>query len=199
MHHSPHISDEHIIPLMQSDSRKAVELLLQKYGGALLWSIRKMVPSDEIAQDLLQDGAIKIWKNAEKYDPDKGKLFTWCLQICRNTALDKIRTQKFQRHSTSETIEETVINTSSVSEEMQISDIGLLRQLQRLDPKYQEIIELIYFQGYTHSEVTKEFGIPLGTVKSRVKIALRELRNIFGTTATDWIIIIWLISHFFNV
>ena len=139
-----------------------------------------MVRSEEAAQDLFQDASVKIWNNLAKYDPEKGQLFTWLLQITRNVALDKIRTKKFQRAGKSESLETTVSNNIGYSEQTVTTDVGLQQQLNRLDPKYRQIIELLYFQGYTQREVTEEMGIPLGTVKSRVKAGMKELRRLLG-------------------
>lgn len=176
----PKIEDERIVQLLQAQPREAIGLILNKYGGALLWTIRKVVHNEVVAEDLLQDACVKIWKNADQYDPSKGSLFSWLVRICRNTAIDRARTKIFQARQTSRIIDETVANNKSFSAEMQTEDIGLHQQLQKLDPKYRLIIELLYFEGYTQREITDKMGIPLGTVKSRAKIALRELRQLLG-------------------
>ncbi|MCB0642297.1 MAG: sigma-70 family RNA polymerase sigma factor [Phaeodactylibacter sp.] len=180
MNQAPNIDDERIVQLLQAQPRDAIALILNKYGGALLWTIRKVVQNEAVAEDLLQDACVKIWKNADQYDPSKGGLFSWLVKICRNTAIDRARTKIFQARQTSKIIDETVANNRSFSTEMQTKDIGLHRQLQKLDPKYRLIIELLYFEGYTQREITEKMGIPLGTVKSRAKIAVRELRELLG-------------------
>ena len=174
------IDDAQIVAQMRVQPKAAMALILKKYGGAMLWTIEKVVKDKAVAQDLLQDACVKIWKNAAQYDPSKGGLFTWLVRICRNTAIDRARTKIFQARQTSKVIDETVTNNKTFSAEMQIEDSGLRQQLQKLDPKYRMIIELLYFEGYTQREITKELGIPLGTVKSRAKIALRELRQLLG-------------------
>ena len=176
-----------IVELMQADPRRAIEFIIQQYGPALLWNLRKIAPNEEIAQDLFQEACVKIWQNADKYDPAKGRLFTWLVQVSRNLALDKIRTQKFKRQQQSETVDATVTNDIAFSEGMQVVDLGLQNQIRRLEPKYQQIIDLMYFQGYSQSEISKEFDIPLGTVKSRAKVAMRELRRLLGNYAPLWI------------
>lgn len=181
------MNDELIVALMQADPRRAIEFIIEKYGGALLWNLRKISPNEEIAQDLFQEACVKIWQNAEKYDPQKGRLFTWLVQVCRNLALDKIRTQKFKRQQQSAEVDATVTNDIAFSEGMQMVDPGLQNQINRLEAKYREIIELMYFQGYTQSEISKDFDIPLGTVKSRAKVAMRELRRLLGSQSIVWI------------
>ncbi|MEM8526944.1 MAG: RNA polymerase sigma factor [Bacteroidota bacterium] len=174
------MNDSQIISLLQSEPREAVKEILSKYGDALLGIIIKIVGTKEVAEEVLQDSCIKIWKNAEKYDRAKGKLFTWCLNIARNTAIDRIRTQKFQRNKTSKSLKEDVSNNVTFSEEMQVKDVGLHQQINKLEEKYRVIIDLLYLKGYTQQEATDELNIPLGTVKSRARIAIRELRKLLS-------------------
>ncbi|MCB0618192.1 MAG: sigma-70 family RNA polymerase sigma factor [Saprospiraceae bacterium] len=187
MSDTAHISDDHIVGLLRADARQAMDPILQKYGGALYWAVFKIAGTKEVAEDVLQEAFVKIWKSADSYDEDKGKLFTWLLQIARNKAIDRVRTGKFQANRTSRSIDETVYEQKGLSEEMSIGDPGLRQQVEKLDPKYRQIIELVYFQGYTQAEITEELGLPLGTVKGRVKIALRELRKLLGRDPLIWI------------
>ena len=168
--------DKNIKDLLGSNPKLAVAKILDKYGNALLTVIIKIVGTREVAEDVLQDTAIKVWKNADSFDQNKGRLFTWLLNIARNTAIDKVRTKKFQYHQKSQSLEDFVYNDIDFSEEMKIEDVGLRQVVEHLDEKYQKIIDLLYFQGYTQKEVMEELGIPLGTVKSRARAALSKLR-----------------------
>ena len=170
--------DRNIKELLDSNPRLAIDKILDKYGGALLGVIMKIVGSREVAEDVLQDTAVKVWQNAEKYDESKGRLFTWLLNIARNTAIDKIRTKKFQQNQKSQSLEDSVYNNVTFSEEIKTKDAGLQKVINSLEEKYRKIIELLYFKGYTQKEVTEELGLPLGTVKSRSRIALRKLREL---------------------
>jgi len=174
------MDDSKIISLLQNQPRQAVAEILSKYGDALFGIIFRIVQSKEVAEEVLQDTCVKIWKYADKYDNNKGKIFTWCLNIARNTAIDKIRTQRFQRQKASKNIEDSVSNSVAFSEEMQVRDVGLHQQIDNLEEKYRIIIDLLYLQGYTQQEVTDKLEIPLGTVKSRSKIAIRELRKLLS-------------------
>ena len=190
MEENTNIKDGQIVQLMKEQPRQVIAMVLKKYGGALLWVVKKVVHSEEIAQDVLQDACVKIWKNAHRYDPEKGELFTWLAQIVRNTAIDKVRTKKFQARQTSKKIEDFVTDNIDYSEEMNPEDTGLRYQINKLDPKYRQMIELLYFQGYTQREITREFDIPLGTVKTRARKAITELRQLLKehlTTGPIWI------------
>ena len=185
--------DATMILQLKNGDQKAMAAVLNKYGDALYGSIYQIVRSEDIAKDLMQDASIKIWKNIKSYDEQKGRLFTWLLRICRNTAIDKARTAKFKSIAQSKTLEETVYNSATHSVEMDIPDSGLQKIIQRLDEKYQQVINLIYLQGFTQAETAKELNIPLGTVKSRVKIAIRELRGLLGENPLLILIILTLL------
>lgn len=185
--------DAVMILQLKNGEQKAMAMVLDKYGDALYGAIYQIVRSEDIAKDLMQDAAIKIWMNIKSYDEKKGRLFTWLLRVCRNTAIDKVRTAKFKAIAQSKTLEETVYDSAAHSEEMNIPDSGLMQVIQRLDEKYQQVINLLYLQGFTQREVAEELDIPLGTVKSRVKIAIRELRLLLGDNPLLMLVIITLL------
>ncbi len=172
------MDDSNIQDLLKRDPRKAVAKILEKYGGALLGVIQRILGSKEAAEDALQDTCVKIWKNAATYDQKKGRLFTWLLNIARNTAIDKARTGKFQHHRKSQPLEDNVYDNISHSEEMKTVDVGLMDLVDNLEEKYRQVIDLIYLQGYTQKEVAESLDLPLGTVKTRARTGLRKLRKI---------------------
>lgn len=175
------LSEQHIIDLLQSGDKKAISLIYDRYSAALYGVACRIVKSEEIAQDVLQDAFIKIWKNASSYNRTKGTLFTWILNITRNTAIDKTRSIHFRYKGKVQPIDHFVNNSEAVfSHEMNVNHIGVRKKIEILEDKYRTIIDLIYFNGYTQREVAEKLDIPLGTVKSRVKIAFRELRNVLS-------------------
>ncbi len=185
------IDDSELIDLLHGNPRDAIAQVLLKYGDALYGCVLRITQSKEAAEDIMQVASVKVWKNAKSFDASKGRLFTWLLNIFRNTAIDKIRSGKFKRNQTSESIETTVYNNVSHSEEMVIEDVGLRRTLNKLEPKYREVIDLLYLQGYTQREATEELGIPLGTIKSRVKIGIRELRTLLKDHVMWWMTLLF--------
>lgn len=171
------VNEKELVASLKNREKRGFAKLYDSYSAALYGVILKIVRSEEIAQDVLQDSFVKIWKNIDGYDSSKGTLFTWILNIARNTAIDKTRSQVFKKNAKTDSID---INTSDVrvSTQIPIEHIGLEKMLTQLKPELQEIIDIVYFQGYTHSEAAKELNLPLGTVKTRVKIAVRELRKL---------------------
>jgi len=185
--------DANMVLQLKNGDPKAMAEVLDKYGDALYGAIFQIVRSEDIAKDLMQDACIKIWRNINSYDEQKGRLFTWLLRVCRNTAIDKVRTAKFKAIAQAKTLEETVYDDVTHSEKMNIPDSGLMQVIHRLDEKYQQVINLIYLQGFTQREAADELDIPLGTVKSRVKIAIRELRGLLGDNPLLILVLITLL------
>ena len=158
----------------------AFEYLYDNYSPAIYNIIFKIVKSQEVAEDLLQDAFVKIWENIASYDNNKGRLFTWMLNISRNLAIDKIRSLGHKSILKSEDISENVyLPDNSFSEKNKPEYIGLKEMLDVLTKDEKFLIDLMYFKGYTQSEIAKEYDIPLGTIKSRVKAAVKKLRNNF--------------------
>ncbi|UOY07476.1 RNA polymerase sigma factor [Muricauda sp. SCSIO 64092] len=173
--------EKHIVELLQERNEKAISLLYDNYADTLYGVAYKVVKDEDLAQDVVQESFVKIWKKSDSYDSTKAKLFTWLFRITRNTAIDKLRS----------------INTKSDKEiQMDVSDvynlgeqsirpefIDVKKNLGRLEPKYRIVLEALFFEGMTQQEASDELDIPLGTIKSRLKIGLREMRKIYGTIA----------------
>lgn len=151
--------------------------MYDRYSAALNGVIKRIVTDEETAQDVLQDTFVKIWKNCQLYDGSKGSFFTWMLNIARNTAIDSIRRSKKRPGSEIQTTAENVYLFGSV--EQSTGTIGMEKLIAELPEEQQLMLRYVYFKGYTHQEVSDELGIPLGTVKTRTRLALRELRKWF--------------------
>ncbi|MCX7547915.1 RNA polymerase sigma factor [Xanthomarina sp. F1114] len=166
-----------IVGLLQKGDKKAITLLYENYADALYGVILKVLNDEELAQDALQETFIKVWKNAKSYNSKKAKLFTWLYRIAYNTAIDKVRSQ------TNKTSKEIQIEASNVykltSESLNQDVMDLKTHLKSIDEKYQIVINALYFEGMTQQEASDELDIPLGTIKSRLKIGLRELKKIY--------------------
>ncbi len=174
-------SEDEIVGMLRAGDKGIMEYLYDHYSGALYGVCLKVVQDESAAQDVLQDGFIKIWKKGGQYDPSKGKLFTWMLNIVRNTAIDYLRSKAVKYEISGNERVGHVIESNS-SETMSTDAIGLRKQMAQLRKEEREILELSYFGGYTHDEISKELNIPLGTVKTRARKALNDLRKLIGTT-----------------
>lgn len=167
-------NESQIIALLQSNPASAVSRIMDSYGDALYGLVCRMIPEKEVADEIVQDALVKVWQNAGSYDPSKGKLYTWLARITWNTALDKVRSGSYKRAKKSESLD-TNVYAQNLTEQTEHADVGVQKAISRLDEKYREVIDLVYFSGYSHSEASELLQIPIGTVKSRVRIAIREL------------------------
>ena len=182
------IDEEDLVLMLQSKDQRGFSILYDNYSSALYGVILKIVRTEEIAADVMQDSFVKIWKNIEGYNRTKGTLFTWMLNVARNTAIDKIRSQDFQNSQRNQDLDSTIeIIDNQANSQFDIDAIGLKKVVENLRPEHRQMIDLLYFQGYTQAEVAEEFGIPLGTVKTRVKAAIVHLRQYF----VEMMLVIW--------
>ena len=165
------------IKLLLSKDRKAFEILYDKYSGALYGLALKMLKHEALAEDVVQEAYIKVYKKIHTYDPIKGRLFTWMLNILRNLAIDVLRSRDHQMTSGSVRMETEQMEQVAPTAEIPVDHIGLTEVLNTLPDSQKEVIELLYYQGYTQSEVAKKLELPLGTVKSKVRLGMAALRK----------------------
>lgn len=169
--------EKEIVQLLEKGDKKALTLLYDNYADALFGVIKKVISDDEIAQDVLQESFIKIWRYSKKYDATKARLFTWLYRIAYNSAIDKVRSLK------NKTTKEVQIEASNVytlkSGELNQDVLDIRKHLGSIEKKYQIVLESLFFEGMTQQEASEELNIPLGTIKSRLKIGLRELKKIY--------------------
>jgi len=170
--------EKEIVSLLERGDKKAINLLYENYADTLYGVIKKIITDDDTAQDVLQESFVKIWRYSKKYDATKAKLFTWLYRIAYNTAIDKVRSLKTKSDN------EVQIETSSVykitSNELNQDVLDIKKHLETLDEKYQIVLHALFFEGMTQQEASEELDIPLGTIKSRLKIGLRELKKIYA-------------------
>lgn len=174
-------SEEELVLFLQQKSEAAFSYLYDNYAGVLYGVVHKIVFDEQTAQDVLQEVFVKIWNNIGQYDPKKGRIYTWMLNIARNAAIDKLRSKGEVMKSKIRTGEDIVSNIAQGMRTEQATDtIGLRRMVGDLEPGYRAIVELAYFKGFTLDEISKTLGIPLGTVKTRMRHAIKTLREHFS-------------------
>ncbi|HTJ51588.1 MAG TPA: sigma-70 family RNA polymerase sigma factor [Cyclobacteriaceae bacterium] len=175
------MSEETLVSKLRAKDRSALEYLYDHYSSALYGVIFRILKKEEIAEEVLQDVFMKIWDRFESYDSTKGKLFTWMVNIARNQAIDKTRSKEISKDSKTSTIEKSVSRVDSEDYvEQKIEGIGVKDILKNLTDDQKFVVEHLYFQGYSQSELAEEFDIPLGTVKTRLRLAMQHLRSTLG-------------------
>lgn len=160
----------------QGDKAAFAELY-DRYSAALFGVVLKVVQENDRAEEVLQDTFVKIWRSSSSYDPSKGRLFTWMLNIARNTALDVVRSADFRRSAKVQPIGSNVYRTGGEDLRDQMDHIGVDSILGTLPPEQREVIDMAYYQGWTQQEIADRTGTPLGTVKSRTRAAFNHLRE----------------------
>jgi RNA polymerase sigma factor (sigma-70 family) len=168
------------VQALKKKNNAAFRYLYMHYRGALFNIILQLIPQTENATDVLQEVFVQIWKNIEKYDEEKGRLFTWMLKLTRNMAINQTRSKNFKVHNKNEDITNYVSTLDQKNDtQTAINQIGLRQQVHRLKPEHKAVIELSYFQGFKQEEIAEALNIPLGTVKTRLRSAIIELRKEF--------------------
>jgi RNA polymerase sigma-70 factor (ECF subfamily) len=172
------MQDQQLIFRLQQQDQGAISALYDAYSGALYGVVLRIVQTPELAQQVLQDTFLKAWRYGAQYDETKGRLFTWLLNIARNTAIDATRSAHFKNAKRTSNLDQVVAQAGN--DTINPDHVGIREVVAKMDEKYRSLIEMIYFKGYTQEEVAEESGIPLGTVKTRIRYAINELRTIFG-------------------
>ncbi|MUH36123.1 sigma-70 family RNA polymerase sigma factor [Zobellia amurskyensis] len=159
----------------------AFEKLYDMYWENICGVIHTIVKDKGLAEEISQDVFAKIWNNSDSYNPSKGRFFTWILNIARNAAIDKVRSKSFkdQKKNLSADYFVGILNRADSTDESkeEIDTSALKKLVLNLKEKCLEIIEMLYFKGYTQTEASQELDIPLGTVKTRNRSCISQLRK----------------------
>ena len=171
-------NEHELVSLLKDRDNSAFSYLYDNYSGALYGIIIQILDNTELSSDVLQEVFINIWRKIESYDPSKGRLYTWMLNIARNASIDTLRSKSFQNSQKNQSFPENVDSLSAGASQPNPDHIGLRKMLQKLKAEQRVLIDLAYFKGYTHEEIAEIEGVPLGTVKTRIRAALQQLRTI---------------------
>lgn len=173
-------NESELVALLMEGKPESFAHLYDHFSRALFGIVKRIVNDVEIAEDVLQDAFVKIWQKSSNYDSSKGRLFTWMLNIARNTAIDSTRSSYAKAQSKIQKLDNSVgIVNRKVSTTTAVETLDMNDQVNKLQPEQKVIIDMMYFRGYSQDEVSKELNIPLGTVKTRSRSALIKLRETF--------------------
>lgn len=171
-------SEEELVMLLKSGDQSAFGYLYDNYAGALNSVILKLISDPHLAEDILQEAFIKIWNNFPSYDPSKGRLFTWMLNITRNLTIDTIRSKGYKNQAKIQNSDNAVSYSGSINENDKFDSLRIREQIMFLSEDQKRVIDLAYFEGFTREEISKKLGIPLGTVKTRIRSAISVLKKL---------------------
>jgi RNA polymerase sigma factor (sigma-70 family) len=175
------LSEEELVLALQRREKIAAEALYDMYSASLFGVIVRIVNDEVLAEDILQDTFVKIWNSFSSYSTEKGRLFTWMVNIARNLAIDKIRSKVFKDQTKNRELENNVTFIDEQRNTLYKPELlGVKELVEQLKPEQKSILDLVYFKGYTHVEAADELGVPLGTIKTRLRMAITQLRKYFN-------------------
>ena len=172
------MSQEELIPLILKKDERAFTIMYDMYSKSLFSVISNFFKETEDAEDVLQEVFVKIWKSIESYNESKGRFYTWIVNIARNTSIDKLRSKGYnnsQKNLSSDNFVHLLDDSNKLVN--RIDTIGIQEFVKKLKPKCIQLIELLFFQGYTQQEASEELEIPLGTVKTQNRNCINDLRT----------------------
>jgi len=177
-------SDETLMKAITARQQIALRELYQRYGKTLKSVITRVVHEETEADDVLQEIFLQIWKEAGNYSPKAGRPLGWVVTLARRRAIDRLRRRqaycrakdRFEFHVGQQPGARV---TGQINDDLIGSDLRrfLERQLSTLPEQQRQVIELSFFEGRSHREISHLTGTPLGTVKTRLELGLRKLTN----------------------
>lgn len=179
-------TDEALMSAIQDRDADALQVLVQRYRKLLKSAIMRTVNDDAAAEDVLQECLLDLWRHTDHYSPTKGRPLAWLMTLCRRRAIDHLR-RSMAYSRARDRMEDEMKQTSGFSQntasDCEQADIGrvLGQHLSLLPPAQQEVIRLAFLNGMTQREVASATQTPLGTVKTRMELGLKKLRQVFRT------------------
>src|ERR687883_877457 len=176
------LADEDLISLVEAGDAEAFATLYDRHSRAAFSLAYRMMGEPQASEDLAQDAFLKVWRSASSYRAERGSVRTWILSIVHNRGIDQIRSQA-SRRTTQETFEASTPRSQpseAFAETLRNSQRDQVREaLNTLPLEQLKILELAYFSGYTHVEISDLLRLPLGTVKGRMRLGLKKIRDYF--------------------
>ncbi|BBL79149.1 DNA-directed RNA polymerase sigma-70 factor [Rubrobacter xylanophilus] len=176
------LADEDLLSLVERRDPDAFAALYDRHSRAAYSLAYRMMGERQAAEDLVQDAFLKVWRSAGSYRAERGSVRTWILSILHNRGIDQLRSQasRLRARERLEASTEKVQPSEAFSETLRSSQREQVREAMRtLPPEQLKILELAYFSGYTHTEIAELLGLPLGTVKGRMRLGLKKIKEYF--------------------
>ncbi len=177
-----------LIKEMANGSREAFRQFYQKHASLAYTFAMRILQSPSDSEDLLQEVFMQVWRQASRYSKERGNPEAWLITITRSRAIDKVRSKRRADKGVQKV--EDHVKTATEASESSVASKSLAKltvsgALTELNAEQKEVVELAYFDGYTQTEISEKLGIPLGTVKTRVRSALKKLRGVLTTKESE--------------
>jgi RNA polymerase sigma factor (sigma-70 family) len=175
-------SDSELMQRIAQQDQTALSALYERYGTPVYSLAYRILNNAHLAEEVTQDTFLKVWRGASGWDASKGRLSSWLLTVARYTAIDRLRQEQRQSGPGTTALDEVppLVSASGLPDDPRRQDGRLLRELlQKLPEEQTAIIELAFFQGWTHRQLAERLNLPLGTVKTRARLGLQKLRKLW--------------------
>ncbi len=171
---------------ISNGDKNALEALYSRYSRPVYSLTMRVLRDPSAAEEVTQDTFLNVWRRAGSYKPDRGKVTTWLFSIAHNRTIDELRKRRREYNRVQYDVDLTNRPTESRSDDpteyvtVQYEGVRLKSALMTLRPEQRDVVVLAYFGGLTHSEISRKLDQPLGTVKTRMRLAMKKLREVLG-------------------
>ena len=182
-------SDTELMARIAKDDEAALRLIFQRYSGLVFSLAQRMLRDPTHAEEIVQETFLRVWRTAATFDAERGKAEAWIVTIARNLAVSALRKAPVMTPTNDENILNALVDDAiSPEEAAMISDRrhSVREAIAQLPERQRQVVVLSYFDGLTHAEIAERIGEPLGTVKSRLRLALGRLKQILQVSLRDW-------------
>ena len=186
------LSDQELLMLIAQENRNALEALYDRYSGPAYSLAMHILRDPGAAEEVSQDAFFNVWRRASSYRPDRGNVRAWLFSIVHHRTIDEVRRRRrraqtavFNDGDLLNRPDENAVDPASYAT-LQVLRTQIKTALSDLRPEQREVVILAYYGGFTHSEIAERLQQPLGTVKTRMRLALKKLREVLGSQAQEW-------------
>jgi len=178
----PVLNDTDLMRRVVEREQSALSELYERYGNPVYGLALRVVQNTQLAEEITQDTFLKVWNQAQSWDPTRGQLISWLLTITRYTAIDRLRREWRQPNLVGAPVEDIpgLFSALDMVGDARWQDGQILAALlNQLPDEQAEVVQMAFYQGMTHTEMSERLNLPLGTVKTRVRLGLQKLKTLW--------------------
>ncbi len=175
--------DEQLLLEVARGDREAFAALYERFAATVFGVVRRTLRDPSQSEEVAQEVFVELWRQAARFDPERGRASTWILTLAHRRAVDRVRTEQSRRDRTDKVAaREHRREHDEVAEtvELRLEHQQVRAALDVLTPLQREAVELAYYRGFTYREVAEQLGAPLGTIKTRMRDGLIRMRDALG-------------------
>lgn len=183
------ISDADLIRRISNHDEAALSLLYDRYRTILFGLLSRILNNRSEAEDILQEVFVQVWQKAQNFNAERGKAFTWLVTIARSRAIDRLRSLKTRTLAIEKANENNLLYTDSKIEQnlfLRGRQKHVRTALSQLPETQSSILLMAYFEGYSQQEIADRTKIPLGTIKTRMRVGMTKLRETLSVDSSNW-------------